>query len=439
MARKRSHLTLRRKNMGFTQEQLAALLGVDRTTVQRWESGEREPQPWLRPRLAAVLQVDRRELDGLLGGSHTNFGNALVLAADSTAGSRPHEPEPGSVGPGRGVLAESDDMQRRELLRLFSMIATTLTMPAGFVPAPAGARSRVGIADHAQLNAHLWQVYALASTKDEVLPLVRRQLDVLATCLAGPHGPDTHRQLCALTGDLFQLAGEIFFDRNAYTDAAHCYTLAAQASKDAHAYDLWATALARHAYLSVYEHRYADAQPMLDLAATLARSGDTSLSTRHWVAAVQAETYAGLGDLASCERALDEAERVRDLTGPIHNGGWLRFDGARLAEERGTCYATLGQADSAEQALTEAMRQALSPRRRASVLTDLAAIGIQLRDADRVLTYAHAALDEAHTTSSGMISRKLVELRRHLPPMLGNAQIRDLDDEIKALTTATRG
>ena len=320
------------------------------------------------------------------------------------------------------------------------MVATTLTMPLGLVPVPAAAGPGIiGIADHAQFNTHLWQVYALASSKAEVLPLVRRQLDVLAGRLAQPQGPDTHRQLCALVADLFQLAGEIFFDRNAYTDAAHCYTLAAQAGKDACAYDLWACALTRHAYLSVYEHRYADAQPMLDLAAALARSGDTGLSTRHWVAAVQAETYAGLGDLASCERALDEAERVADLTGPVHNGGWLRFDGARLAEERGTCYATLGRADSAEQALTQALRQTRSPRRRASVLTDLAMIGIQLRDRDRVLNHAHAALEEARATGSGLIGRKLTGLRRHLPPMLGDARIRSLDEEIKTLTTTTRG
>jgi transcriptional regulator with XRE-family HTH domain/tetratricopeptide (TPR) repeat protein len=403
--------------MGFTQEQLAAALGVDRTTVQRWESGERETQPWLRPRLAVALQVNRDELDRLMS------------------------PVPEPESPGRRILAESgDDMRRRELLRLFSMVATTLTMPASLVPTRAATRcGTVGIADHVQLNTHLGRVYALSSSKAEVLPLVRRQLDVLIDRLTEPHGPGSHRQLCALAGDLFQLAGEIFFDRDAYTDAALCYTLAAQASKDAHAYDLWATALTRHAYLSVYERRHADAQPMLDLAAALARSGDSGLSTRHWVAAVQAETHAGLGDLASCERALDEAEQVGDLTGPIHNGGWLRFDGTRLAEVRGTCYATLGRADSAEQALTRALRQTLSPRRRASVLADLAVIGIQLRDRDRVLTNARAALDEARATGSGMIGRKLADLRRHLPAMFDDARIRHLDDEIRTSTATARG
>ena len=106
---------------------------------------------------------------------------------------------------------------------------------------------------------------------------------------------------------------------------------------------------------------------MLELAATLARRGDPALSTRHWVAAVQTETLAGLGDLDGCQRALDIAAHVQGLRGPVHNGGWLRFDGSRLAEERGTCYVALGRADKAETALTDALSGALTARRKASV------------------------------------------------------------------------
>jgi transcriptional regulator with XRE-family HTH domain len=81
--------------MGFTQEQLAATLGIDRTTVQRWESGERETQPWLRSRLATALQVSRDELDRLLAQAHTDSSKPPVSKADLTAGSRSHESELG--------------------------------------------------------------------------------------------------------------------------------------------------------------------------------------------------------------------------------------------------------------------------------------------------------------------------------------------------------
>jgi DNA-binding transcriptional regulator YiaG len=34
-----------RERAGITQEDLAQVLGVDRATVSRWETGEREPRP----------------------------------------------------------------------------------------------------------------------------------------------------------------------------------------------------------------------------------------------------------------------------------------------------------------------------------------------------------------------------------------------------------
>jgi tetratricopeptide (TPR) repeat protein/transcriptional regulator with XRE-family HTH domain len=67
-AAKRGRLTRRRKALGLTQEQLAELLGVDRTTVARWERGEAQPLPWLRPRLAKALKVSAERIEVLLVG-----------------------------------------------------------------------------------------------------------------------------------------------------------------------------------------------------------------------------------------------------------------------------------------------------------------------------------------------------------------------------------
>jgi transcriptional regulator with XRE-family HTH domain/tetratricopeptide (TPR) repeat protein len=66
MPMKRSSLTARRKAVGFSQDQLAEKLKVDRSTVARWESGETEPQPWIRPRLARALKVSVDKLGELL-------------------------------------------------------------------------------------------------------------------------------------------------------------------------------------------------------------------------------------------------------------------------------------------------------------------------------------------------------------------------------------
>lgn len=66
MAVKRDRLAARRKTVGFSQEQLAESLRIDRSTVGRWESGETEPQPWIRPKLAKALQVSADQLNDLL-------------------------------------------------------------------------------------------------------------------------------------------------------------------------------------------------------------------------------------------------------------------------------------------------------------------------------------------------------------------------------------
>lgn len=66
MASRRVRLAQRRKAAGLSQETLAALLGIDRSTVVRWEAAVTAPQPWLRPRLAVALGITIDDLGELL-------------------------------------------------------------------------------------------------------------------------------------------------------------------------------------------------------------------------------------------------------------------------------------------------------------------------------------------------------------------------------------
>ncbi len=59
-------LTQRRRAVGLTQKELAERLGVQRTTVARWERGENHPRPWLRPKLARALGVSAGRIEELL-------------------------------------------------------------------------------------------------------------------------------------------------------------------------------------------------------------------------------------------------------------------------------------------------------------------------------------------------------------------------------------
>ena len=65
-AARRQRLVQRRKALGLTQEALAEVLAVGRSTVVRWERGESEPLPSIRPRLARALKVSADQLESLL-------------------------------------------------------------------------------------------------------------------------------------------------------------------------------------------------------------------------------------------------------------------------------------------------------------------------------------------------------------------------------------
>lgn len=414
--------------------------GIDVQWIGRLERGElRWPNADYRAALRSVYGVATDAELGLSG-----IRTTRILVEPRSAALPVRHPAPATIN-GREVAIDHDarytdidEMNRRELLRTLSIAGVLVSLPPDdHTDDRARTVDASDLDDFERLNSHLWQVYSLAKSKRAIYPLVQEQLTLLTSTLRQRQTEASHQRLCALTGDLFQLAGEVFFDVNRYTDAAHCYTLAASASKQAEAHDLWACALTRHAFISLYEHDYDGADPMLQAASRLADRGDSELSTRYWIAAVQAEVHAGRGDLNACNRALDAAEAVHDLSGRVHNGGWLRFDGSRLAEQRGACYTRLGRFDLAETALTDALTQRLSSRRRGSVLTDLALLGVERGDVEQALRYGNAAYELAEHTGSGWIGRKLQDVQTRLTVLTDDSRVADLNERIVALNPQT--
>ncbi|MEU0003042.1 helix-turn-helix domain-containing protein [Streptomyces sp. NPDC006314] len=409
----------RRRARGFTQEGFAFAVGVDRRTVGRWETGKSKPQPPQRSKVAEVLQMDLDELDALLTSAKVQ---PKPVPSASSAHHSPGDP---------------DEMIRREFLRLMAVSGAVAAIPAGEAEALEDSGD-----DFGRMNGHLWQVYQLARAKHSVYPVVQSQLTALNDALRD--GRAQTGTLCFAAGDLFQLAGELAFDANRYHDAAASYSLAASASKEAGAYDLWACALIRSAYVDLSERRYKRAADTLGAARRVALRGDSSLATKHWAAAVQAEAFAWLGDFDACEGALDEAEKVASLSGQVSNSGWLRFDGSRLAEERGARYLQLNRLGLAETSLKDALTLAPlaaghSFRRRGAVLVDLAAIGAKRKDLEQVVQYGLEALRLARTSGSGYVARRLQTLTSELGTLGCDRRITELKAEIGSLTASREG
>jgi transcriptional regulator with XRE-family HTH domain/tetratricopeptide (TPR) repeat protein len=140
MAVKRNRLAARRKTVGFSQEQLADYLRIDRSTVGRWESGETEPQPWVRPRLAKVLHVSVDQLDDLLSEGRPEPGSEIRSdLSQASVGTRiaelrrERELTQESLAERAGVssvtISKLEQQARRPSLTMLNALAAALDVP----------------------------------------------------------------------------------------------------------------------------------------------------------------------------------------------------------------------------------------------------------------------------------------------------------------------
>ena len=433
-----NRLRIARRQRGWTQvdvvermykagavHRLTVPKGLDANYISRYERGVNEPSPHHVHLLCLAFDMPS-DLLGLPG-------DVVPDGATMTQGGTGTERRSTQVH-GRSAAdqhedssADEDDVRRRTFLRLLTVAATNVALcPVDLVDDydqrlddsinSLPALDRAQIERCGRTNASLWAAFGVAQVKSAVLPSVESQIRTLTRSLQRPHNTEEHRELCALAGDVFQLAGEVLFDSNRYSETTQYYAAAIAVSRDADAHDLWACAITRQAFVAIYDREFRVALSLLDAAARVARHGDGSLSTKYWVQAVAAEALAGLGDLAACQRALDRAERVDDLSLPAHNGGWLRFDGSRLAEQRGACFAKLEQPELAEPPLQEALQRDLSTRRRGLVLADLALVALQCHEIDKACSYAEQAIEIARDGPSGVVKRRLLDIHRKLGP-----------------------
>lgn len=417
---------------GLTQEQLAERAQVSVDVIRRLEQGQR------RTARLATLHAIAAAL-----GTQVSIDFVGRAAQESTPHGQGHDDN----GNPRSRCPEASDMNRRELLRLITAATAVISASAAnaqrpdepdldrlYAPTP-GRLGRASLVDLAALNAGLWAGFLMTKQKADVAAAVWDQIHRLTDALRRPQTTVVRKQLCALSADVFQLAGEVLFDANRYADAGYCYTLAATAAREAGAMDLWSCALTRHAYISIYERRFVDAVPLLDLSINLARKGDQQMAAGNWASAVLAQALAGAGDQAACERALERAERVQGFAQP-GNGGWLRFDGSRLAEDRASCYVHQRRPDMAEPILLQLLKKQQSGRRRGIALVDLASVSTQRPDVLRLVSYGAAAVDHTRQSGSGVVLRKLQNLRPQLASFLKDPHVRNLDNEIAHLTVA---
>jgi transcriptional regulator with XRE-family HTH domain len=386
VARRRHRLAQRRKTVGLSQEGLAEVMGVDRSTVVRWERADTEPQPWHRPRLARALKVSVEELTALLA----DVGEAAALPNERLDYVLKH---PGSVD----LVAVA--FLRERLQRLDEQYDH---MPSTLLLAEAG------------------QLYGqTAFLRVHASGLVRHEL-------------------LAAEVESATLMGQLVWDASQRRDhgaANHFFDQAIAAARQRRDTVGEAHAGLRKSYVALYGIGNPHAGLALaHRAAVAAESGShvlAGLSMLH-----VGEAYAMLGDGSNCDDALGAAEtHFASITSD--DPASVLFSPSQHGRLAGSCFLFLGKPDKAEPIL-DATRQMLKDQKKSTaiVLGNLALAGIRQRHVDTAVVRLHEAIDVVEHSRGGGGLNVVFRAARELKPWGKERVVQEVNDRLLGLMTA---
>ncbi|GGU45863.1 helix-turn-helix transcriptional regulator [Streptomyces coeruleorubidus] len=388
MARRRQRLADRRRAVGLTQEALAEKLGVDRSTVVRWEMGAASPQPWMRPRLADALQVSVAALVDLL--ADENHGSSGVQTVRNAVLSD---------------TARVDLTTAADLRHAFDELA------ARYDQAPSAS---------------------LLAKGGEQLSLI--------TYMArrAPQGR-AERELLGLQADALTLMGQLVWDasqRRDHATARGYYDESVQVARRLRDHTLEGRALLRTCYVALYGAQ----DPRSGLALAL-QAAETARSTSPAVTGLAllhaGEAHAMLGEANDCERTLAEAQGQLDSTDGMDAAADL-VSSTQFGRLAGSCYLSLGQHRRAQEVL-ETTAAELQDRRksRAIVLGNLTLAYIRQREIDAAVATLTEAITELEDTRGGGGLNLVFRAARELRSWRQEQIVADVHDRLFALMATT--
>ncbi len=335
------------KKQGYTQEEVADTIGIARRTLSNYIAGRRVTPRYYLEKIAQTIACDME-----------------ALTVQSVHDTIPSPKETAEAQQGRGSLPtrESDDMDRRETLRVLG--ATGASLIAG-VPALVALEElekrfakRCGRL-HAWLLESLedgtrvrWQLYYTSRnslTEEGLLQQITRLEQ-----FADEGGVEEARVYSVLIQN-YQLAGSLARDTFHYTRAKQYFIGAHQLAQEIQSPDLAATALARQALALMrqagiaevdekYHQRLAEALVLYQSATELALHAAGHVKA--YVLSGLAEALARVGHRDACYQALDEAEHLlhhSPIVLPEEDIAQVRLTLQSLEDARGECYVLLGE------------------------------------------------------------------------------------------------
>jgi DNA-binding XRE family transcriptional regulator/tetratricopeptide (TPR) repeat protein len=456
MPGKRLGLVAARKAAGLSQEHLAEQLGVERSTVQRWEAGQSTPQPWHRPRLATVLGISHDKLAGLLADQPCSDGQLRTTSA------LPMVPRSGDAGGDQ--QAGGDDLppfppvgditDRRQALTLLG----TSTVGVGaahadldpFTQSAVEAMEFTRRAEASQLGPrtleHLdFVVSDLAAAYSHTLPgelflkarWYRRQVEDL---IAGRHTLREDRELYRHAGSLSVILAWLLIDLgDPVTAEAHCLD-AWEHGWQAEDHEVCAWAMDAKTTIATYNNQPAVARDAAERGLKQAPQGSAAAAG---VSIKLARAYARLGQADQFQDVLKDAQTRFDQLNHPGSGLFSAHSGV-LAFYTTNSYIWLGQPDRAMPYAKETISFCRScslserdPTREALAQLDLARAHADLGQPDDAVEHIEQALSSEHITRPVLIRLGDLMVRmQHQYPQLGTTK--ELADRHSVMVASLR-
>jgi hypothetical protein len=191
-----------------------------------------------------------------------------------------------------------------------------------------------------------------------------------------------------------------------------------------------------------YDNRSQAALSCIQQARRLIKE-NVSPQVRSWLAAVEAEIWANLGDLDACLKAFNVAEYIEDKQSS-EDSYWIHFDRSLLAGYKGVCFRRLYRPedrrthpflDDAQKALLNALTGLDSTLilRKPTYHIDLASTYIPQEEIGQACEHAHQAVTIIARIKSQTTLQRLLVLRQDLEKWKDTLEVEALDEHMAPL------
>jgi tetratricopeptide (TPR) repeat protein len=429
--------------------------------VSRWEAGIHRPTPFYRTKLCQLYNLSAAELGFIASPqfeqhtsiqpgdsaseTHKDIGDALpkqvhdaktleLLSPTNYAFRSPLF----SIPPASITAHENNlDLMRsyRQMLHDQLMLASTILIlspsmkwAARRAELSAPSVTEMAIDELEDITQSYWRL--CKNTSLDLLGNLLEHFQTVIHLLRRPQPIEIALRLYSLAGECTQLLGKTLYDVQEYLLAWFYYAFSLKAAQAASNHELWATGLGRMSLLLMYWKRPQEALPFLQEARQLTIQ---SPRIRCWLAAIEAETHAHLGDAEACDIALANAKTLITNESIGEDRYATGFNPSRLAGYEGACFVRLRQSARALPALQQAVAS-LDPqaiRRRSTLFADIGLVHAQMGNIEQACQFAIEALAITTQTRSLSVLERVRLIRTELEPWEEDENIQTLEKHLQ--------